>query len=147
MASSIDKGAEHASAALRFGSAVHAAAERAGYDLRPGAGGRKALAEDVGMSPSAVGRMLRGETLPHPTQFERIADAVRVELRDLLVRGGVISADSANNLPVRVRSHPISPEEAADTWGITDPVIRRFLLATIAQAIGLQQETRKEEAG
>ncbi|MEV4613266.1 helix-turn-helix transcriptional regulator [Kitasatospora sp. NPDC049258] len=144
---SIDKGAEHASTARRFGAAVYTAAERAGYDLRPGAGGRKALADDVGMSASAVGRMLRGETLPHPAQFERIADAVRIELRDLLVRGGVISAYSANNLPVRVRSHPISPEEAADAWGITDPVIRRFLLATIAQAINLQQENRKEAAG
>ncbi|MFJ1706031.1 helix-turn-helix domain-containing protein [Kitasatospora sp. NPDC088346] len=147
MASSMGKDPEQTSTALRFGDAVHAAAERAGYDLRPGAGGRKALAEDVGMSQSAVGRMLKGETLPHPTQFERIADAVRVELRDLLVRGGVISAESANNLPVRVRSHPISPEEAADAWGITDPVIRRFLLATIAQAISLQQESRKEAAG
>ncbi|MEU9133333.1 helix-turn-helix transcriptional regulator [Kitasatospora sp. NPDC048540] len=135
------------STARRFGAAVHEAAERAGYDLRPGAGGRAALAKDVGMSASAVGRMLRGDTLPRPSQFEQIAYAVHVELRDLLVRGGVISRDSANSLPLRVRSQAISPEEAADAWGITDPVIRKFLLATISQAITMQHGQREENAG
>ncbi|WP_354642142.1 helix-turn-helix domain-containing protein [Kitasatospora camelliae] len=128
--------------AQRFGALVHEAAGRAGYDLTPGAGGRLALARDTGMSASAVSRMLRGETLPRPAQFQRIAQAVRVELPDLLVRGGVISPDSANDLSQGVRS-PITPEGALDSWGIRHPVIRKFLLAAIAQAIDLQQESER----
>ncbi|GAA2806899.1 MULTISPECIES: helix-turn-helix domain-containing protein [Kitasatospora] len=129
--------------ARRFGAVVHEAAQRAGYDLRPGAGGRLALARDTGMSASAVGRMLRGETLPRPSQFQRIAQALDLDLPDLLVRGGVISEDSANDLSQGVRS-PITPEGALDTWGITHPVIRRFLLASIAQAVALQRECETE---
>jgi transcriptional regulator with XRE-family HTH domain len=128
--------------AQRFGAVVHEAAQRAGYDLRPGAGGRLALARDTGMSASAVGRMLRGETLPRPSQFERIAQVVHLGLHELLVRGGVISEDSANDLSQGVRS-PITPEEALDAWGVTHPMIRKFLLATIAQAVGLQRESER----
>lgn len=131
--------------AQRFGAVVHAAADRAGYDLRPGAGGRAALAKDTGMSASAVGRMLRGDTLPRPSQFERIARAVHLDLHELLVGGGVISSDSANDLSIRVRSQPITPENAADAWGISNPMIRRILLANIRQAISMQRDSEQEE--
>jgi len=132
--------------AQRFGQVVHEAARRAGYDLTPGSGGRLALARDTGMSASAVGRMLRGETLPRPSQFQRIAQAVDLDLPDLLVRGGVISEESANDLSQGVRS-PITAEGALDAWGITHPVIRRFLLATIAQAVAMQRESGHESPG
>jgi transcriptional regulator with XRE-family HTH domain len=135
-----DSARESTTPAQRFGAVVHEAAVRAGYDLRTGSGGRVALARDTGMSASAVGRMLRGETLPRPSQFERIARAVRFDLHDLLVRGGVISEDSGNDLSERVRSHTITPEEAADAWGITNPMVRKILLADIAQAISLQRD-------
>lgn len=133
--------------AQRFGAVVHEAAQRTGYDLTTGAGGRAALARDTGMSASAVGRMLRGETLPRPSQFERIARAVHLDLHDLLVRGGVISPDSANDLSERVRSLPITPEDAADAWGITNPMIRKILLANIMQAIGMQRDFEQEHTG
>lgn len=126
--------------ARRFGAVVHEAAQRVGYDLTPGSGGRLALARDTGMSASAVGRMLRGETLPRPSQFERIAQVVNVDLHELLVRGGVISESSANDLSQGVRS-PITPEIALDAWGVTHPMLRKFLLAAICQAIGLQRES------
>ncbi|GAA0667527.1 hypothetical protein GCM10010193_18980 [Kitasatospora atroaurantiaca] len=140
-----DNTRESSTPAERFGAVVHEAAQRAGYDLRPGSGGRVALARDTGMSASAVGRMLRGETLPRPSQFERIARAVHLDLHELLVRGGVISAESANDLSERVRSQPITPEEAADAWGITNPMVRKILLADIAQAISLQREAEPEQ--
>ncbi|GGV30437.1 hypothetical protein GCM10010495_53480 [Kitasatospora herbaricolor] len=132
--------------AQRFGAVVHEAAQRAGYDLTPGTGGRLALARDTGMSASAVGRMLRGETLPRPSQFQRIAQVVHLDLRELLVRGGIVSEDSANDLDRGVRS-PITPEEALDAWGIRHPMIRKFLLATIAQAFALQRESEHESRG
>lgn len=131
--------------AQRFGALVCELAPRAGYDLTTGAGGRAALARDVGMSPSAVGRMVNGETLPMPSQFEKIARALHTDVRHLMVAAGVISStDWAESSIPDVRSatvqSPLSPQEAADAWGITDPMIRRMLINSIEQAIHLQRE-------
>ncbi|MFD8774562.1 XRE family transcriptional regulator [Streptomyces sp. NPDC059916] len=122
-------------------------AKEAGYDLRSGAGGRSALARDIGsMSASAVSRMLDGKTLPMPHQFEGIARAVNTDVRTLLVTAGVISPNSwpkdakANVRSATPRSQITSPEEAADAWGITDPGIRSMLIGSIEQAIRLQAE-------
>lgn len=132
--------------AERFGALVQELAPRAGYDLTPNAGGRAALARDTGMSTSAVGRMIAGKTLPMPAQFEAIARALNADVRSLLVAAEVISATAwpkttdPDVLSV-TRSSPLSPEEAADAWGITDPMVRRFLLSTIREAMRLQRET------
>ncbi|MFD0502229.1 hypothetical protein ACFQ0G_52480 [Streptomyces chiangmaiensis] len=34
----------------------------------------------------------------------------------------------------------LSPDEAMNAWGITDPIIRKTLSGSIAQAIQLQEE-------
>ncbi|WP_433856748.1 helix-turn-helix domain-containing protein [Streptomyces kronopolitis] len=122
-------------------------AKQAGYDLKSGAGGRSALARDIGsMSASAVSRMLDGKTLPMPHQYEGIARAVKTDVRTLLVTAGVISANSwPKDVTTDVRSATpqspnTSPEEAADAWGITDPGIRSMLIGSIEQAIRLQDE-------
>jgi transcriptional regulator with XRE-family HTH domain len=137
--------------AKRFGDLVRQLAPAAGYDLTTGAGGRAALARDVGMSPSAVGRMVNGETLPMPGQFEKIARALNTDVRNLMVAAGVISStDWAESKIPDVRSatvqSPPSPEEAADAWGITDPMIRRMLISNIEQAIRLQREATEHTA-
>lgn len=141
-----DDAAPAETAARSFGAVVHEAAQRAGYDLTPGAGGRLALARETGMSASAVGRMLRGETLPRPSQFERIAQVLNLDLHELLVQGGVISEEYANDLSSGVCS-PITPEGALDAWGVTHPVIREFLLAAIAQAIVMQRKSEHHSHG
>jgi len=105
------------------------------------------------MSQSAVSRMLDGKTLPMPHQYEAIASALNVDVRNLLLSAGVISAHSwpeASNLDVpsvTTRSQPLSPEEAADAWGITDPSIRSMLINTIEQAISLQHRADQSERG
>lgn len=137
----------HPTPAQRFGRLITEAAERAGYDLRPGAGGRVALARAVGMAPSGVGRMLDGKTLPRPSQFEAIAAALGLDVRALLIQAEIISAGSwTNSTGEGVRS-VITPEEAADSWGITNPLVRKMLLANIQQAMRLQAESDTEGEG
>ncbi|MEU1815219.1 helix-turn-helix transcriptional regulator [Streptomyces roseifaciens] len=139
--------------AQRFGALVVKLATKAGYDLSPGAGGRAALARDIGMSPSAVGRMVDGKTLPMTHQFEPIARAVGVDVRDLLVVGGVISGRgwpkgaNADVLSANSQSTPLSPEDVADMWGITEPGIRSMLISSAEQAIRLQNEADSRNNG
>lgn len=139
--------------ARRFGALIAELASKAGYDLTSGQGGRTALARDTGMSASAVGRMIVGKTLPMPHQFESLARAVHADVRTLLVTAGVISGES---WPVSSDPHvlspeaqPLSPEHAADEWGITDPAIRSMLVSTVRNAIRLQNELngRRGERG
>lgn len=136
----------------RFAEYVRQAAVDAGYDIegRRG-GGKKALADKTGMSPSSVGRMLAGQTLPDPSQFEKLADALNVPLIDLLVRGGVVSEEAVQGTlahhtrikPVET-SEPISPEEAARMLGIRNPDrVRMFA----AMATTLLEQERAAEAG
>lgn len=138
--------------AARFGALVTELATRAGYDLTSGSGGRTALAKDIGMSASAVGRMLDGKTLPMPSQYERIARAVNEPVRNLLVQGGVISAEAwpkTDSTDVRsgISQSQLTPEAAADAWNIHDPMIRSMLVSNIHQAIRLQREAHDREHG
>lgn len=143
---------EPESAARRFGALVTRLAIEAGYELTARGGGRAALAQRTGMSPSAVGRMLAGETLPRPDQYESIADAVGADVTDLLIAGGVLTPNKGRihgNSAVRSatsQSLSLSPEAAADRWGITNPMIRSMLISNIRQAIGLQEEADRAAA-
>jgi hypothetical protein len=138
----------------RFGALITQLAERAGYDPTSGTGGRAALARDIGsMSPSAVGRMLDGKTLPMPHQLEAIARVIHADVRELLVSAGVISANAwpkgANTdvlSTTSAPSQPPSPEAAADMWGITEPGIRDMLIGNVRQAIRLQNELNSRNA-
>ena len=116
-----------------FAAYVAAAARAAGYDIdSPRGGGRTALARDAGVSLSTISRLLSGERAPDPIYFEGIARALGVPLRELLHRSGIISAESIHNWPdSAVRSRPITPREAADDLGITDPVDREMFLAMV----------------
>jgi transcriptional regulator with XRE-family HTH domain len=111
--------------------------------MTPGSGGRTELARDCGMSPSAMGRTLEGKTLPRPSQFELIARAVHRDVREALVEGGIISAESwTDSQVVAVRSQPTTPEQVLDSWGINDPTLRAMLLANIKQAMELSNQER-----
>ncbi|WP_124273543.1 helix-turn-helix transcriptional regulator [Streptomyces sp. ADI96-15] len=140
------------STAERFGRLITNLAIEAGYNLDSGGGGRSALARDIGMSPSAVGRMLSGKTLPMPHQLETIARVVHTDVRTLLVTAGVISDRSwpgetnADVLSASQQSQPasLSPEAAADAWGITEPGIRSMLLGSIEHAIRLQEASSRQ---
>ncbi|MFF4900547.1 helix-turn-helix domain-containing protein [Streptomyces sp. NPDC001068] len=146
-----DHSSERSQIAQRFGALVSQLAPAAGYDMTPGAGGRKALARDTGMSESAVGRMLTGLTLPMPNQFENLARVLNTDVRNLLVAAGVISREAwpdgaIPDVGSRSSQSPLSPEAYADSWGITDPVIRQTMVGSIEMAIRLQRAQDTEHA-
>jgi hypothetical protein len=127
--------------AQRFGAWLTAAALAAGYDVTPGGGGRTALAEACGLSPSAMGRALDGKTLPRPTQYELIAKAVKREVNEVFVEGGILSPEySTTGGEVAVRSQPTTLEQQLEYWGVTNPVARTMLVANIEQAIKLSSQ-------
>lgn len=113
---------------VRFVRYIREAAGRAGYDIdSPRGGGKKAIAKATGMSPSSVGRMLAGQTIPSPPQLEKLAEALRVPLIDLLVLSGVVSEQAKHRVgaggpPVRPVGLPsLTIEEAALALGIRSP--------------------------
>ncbi|MDX2839485.1 helix-turn-helix transcriptional regulator [Streptomyces ipomoeae] len=111
--------------AQRFAEFIRPAVVAAGYDIdSPRGGGKKELAEATGMSPSSVGRMLAGQTLPEPVHLERLAEALGVSLMDLLVRSGVVSEKAgrtAHTPPPAAPERPLTPEAAARALGIRSP--------------------------
>lgn len=129
----------------RFGAYLTKLATDAGYDLNPRRGGRAALAAEVGMSPSAIGRALKGETLPRPAQMEPLARALGAHLPDMLREAGLVTGGTSHEWPkTEVRSAP-TPEQIADQLGITHPVPREALILDIQHAIRAQE--RIDDAG
>lgn len=102
-----------------------------GYDISgPRTGGRGAFATDSGISPSTVGRLLRGDKVTDTRVLALLAAALRVPLGEVLVRAGVL-----NEGELRAVQHPttgsrrITPEQAADELGITDSQARRLFVS------------------
>lgn len=106
----------------------------AGLDIdRQRGGGRQALAQAVGVSPSTVARWLAGASMPSPEHFEPIADTVGVPVVTMLVDSGIISAGSLTlSQSTGVRFQPITPTQAADDLGLTDPVERALFFREFA---------------
>ncbi|MFJ3083879.1 helix-turn-helix domain-containing protein [Streptomyces halstedii] len=120
----------------QFAEYIRAAVTSAGYDIdSPRGGGKKALAKATGMSPTSVGRMLAGQTMPDPAVLERLAEVLRLPLPELLVRSGLISRRHrasiekvVSEMPPRV---PLTPAEAARHLGIMNPDNISFFEQTV----------------
>ncbi|MFF7234437.1 helix-turn-helix domain-containing protein [Streptomyces sioyaensis] len=117
--------------AAAFAAWLHAELEARGYDLSgPRSGGRGAFAKDSGISPSTVGRMLRGDHITDTRVLALLAQALRVSLADVLVRAGVIDEDELKAVQnPATGTRRISPEQAADELGIDDEQSRRLFLS------------------
>lgn len=143
--------ASQVSRAQRFAEYIRPAVVAAGYDIdSPRGGGKKALAQATGMSPSSVGRMLAGQTLPDPVHLERLATALRVSLIDLLIRSGIVSVEASGTVTPAAPTPaaptpepPLTPEAAARALGIRSPDrIRMFT----AMASTLIEQERADDA-
>lgn len=132
-----------------FAAYVADAARRAGYDIdSPRGGGKTGLAKDAGIDPSTLSRFLKSERSIEPGSFEGLARALGVPVRELLVRGGVVSSESLPQWPESaVRSRPITPSEAAAELGITDPVNREMFLAMVNRLRAERAATRDDAGG
>lgn len=75
---------------------------RRGYDIdAPRGGGQKQLASDSGVSDGAISKILSGESIPKVELMAKLADALGVTLREMLLRSGKalpddLVADSGN---------------------------------------------------
>lgn len=129
--------------AARFGEYIARAARAAGYDVdSPRGGGKKALAEQAGMSHASVSRMLAGQTIPSPSFFQSLARAVRVEVGDLFVISGLLSGGELSRSSPSPR--PLSPREAASDLGIRDPS-KVQLFEAMVRAFLLEQEEAEDD--
>ncbi|MFJ8082000.1 helix-turn-helix domain-containing protein [Streptomyces sp. NPDC096205] len=145
--------AQKASRAYRFAEYIRPAVLAAGYDIdSPRGGGRKELADATGMSPSSVGRMLAGQTLPDPVHLERLAEVLQLPLMEMLIRSGVVSARAGQAAKPSTQhpppNTPLTPETAARLLGIRSPD-RVQMFAAMARTLVDQEraeEGRRTEA-
>jgi transcriptional regulator with XRE-family HTH domain len=131
--SKLDTTNEDARASAEFGRWLTRLLEAKGYNLSgPRSGGRTAFAEDSGLSASTVSRLLRGE-MPTDTRILRtLAEAIDVPYPEVLVRAGVMTSEELAAIQDRRRPAPgrrLTPEEAADELGITDPAERKVFVS------------------
>lgn len=137
---------ERKAVAARFGALVTDLAKARGFDVSTGAGGRSELARQLGMHVSMVSRALDGEVLPQPWQFRMWAKVLSVPLRNLMVETGVVSPEDwpegqVPDVPSVISSlQAPDPEAVAEAYQITDPLIRRGLIADINKARAMQAE-------
>ena len=76
-----------------FAAWLRARATAAGYDLSsPRAGGRSKLAADTGVSLSQIARVLSAKNRPDIDTQRQLAKALRVPLREMLIRSGTVLA-------------------------------------------------------
>ena len=115
-----------------FGAWLTHRLEELGYNLSGArSGGRAAFAADSGLSPSTVTRLLRDE-MPTDTRILRtLAEAIRVPYPEVLVRAGVLTAEelAAVQRPTTPPGGRLTPEQAADELGITDPAERKVFVS------------------
>ncbi|MER6358176.1 transcriptional regulator [Streptomyces sp. NPDC001634] len=127
--------------AQRIGAYLTAVATAAGYDVRRRQGGRAQLAAVTGLSLTTISRTLEGKTLPLPSQLTTWATVLNLDHGRMLVESGLIPEQRGPRPASReVSSAALSPDEAMNAWGITDPIIRKTLSGSIVQAIKLQVE-------
>lgn len=114
-----------------FAAWLHDQLTRRGYDLSGlRSGGKSAFAADSGISPSTVGRLLRGDNVTDTRVLGLLAKALHVPLGEVLVRAGILDErELAIVRDPQPGERRITPEQAADELGITDEQARRVFVS------------------
>ncbi|MGE7437522.1 helix-turn-helix domain-containing protein [Kitasatospora sp. NPDC001175] len=112
----------------------------AGYDTTPHRGGRRALAMDMGVDPSVVGKMLGGFTPAIETQRRLVevlnSKNVKVTVREMLIRSGTLREEDLP-LPDEQAPPPIAEIDlyaVARRYGIPDERAELFVASARALA-------------
>lgn len=112
-------------------------AVKAGYDLSgPRSGGRKALADDTGISHASICRMLNGQTIPVAEVLESLADAIDVPVGRLFELAGVVSPGALTG--VQTDPEPLTVKQAAAQLGIRKPLHVALLESIVATLLADQ---------
>ncbi|MFE5851977.1 helix-turn-helix domain-containing protein [Streptomyces sp. NPDC056500] len=111
---------------------LHDQLTQRGYELNsPRGGGKSRFAADSGISPATVGRLLKGDRVTDFAVLELLSTALRIPLGEILVRAGMLDRSELRAVRSPAPSPRITPDQALDELGITDPAARTALLATI----------------
>lgn len=106
---------------------------RQGYDVSGlRSGGRSRFAEDSGISPASVGRLINSGDVKDIGVLTLLAQALRVPLGEVLVRAGILAESELRAVQEPPpTSHPMTPDEAADALGIDDDLDRELFRNTV----------------
>lgn len=142
----------------RLAAYVRRHAPHAGYDL--GAWGEQSrLARDADMDTGTLARLLRGERVPLPKALWPLAQALskrtspttaqqdaRHCYTEMLVAGGIIPAESVTRQPVDLApAQPITADDLAAQWGVTDPDGRKLVSDMLARLRMLAQHPAPDQ--
>ncbi|GHJ27034.1 hypothetical protein TPA0910_14670 [Streptomyces hygroscopicus subsp. sporocinereus] len=137
------QGNDHATPA-DFAAWLRQQLERRGYDLRPRGGGQTRFAQDSGIGAGTVSRMLRGQGAMETRVLQMLAEALELPLAEVLVAAGVLSRNELQAVQHKgPRPDPLTPEQAADELGITDPQ-SRTLFVSMTETLRQQRAERGE---
>lgn len=123
---------------------LHAQLSARGYDLSTRGGARTRFADDSGIGRATISRILNGQGATDIRVLTQLAAALGTPLGTVLIIAGLVTPD---DLQAIQHPHPnpeqrITPEQAADRLGITDPTQRAVFLASVA---ALQRPPRPAE--
>jgi transcriptional regulator with XRE-family HTH domain len=119
------------------------------YNLSARGGGQRRLAEQTGLSPATISRLLTGSALnPDPESLRRIADQLGLPFPEMLVQFGVLTAAELHAVQTTPPSDrpPLTEEQAAAEVGITDPVALDMYKAGVRAARELQEKRLQQRA-
>ncbi|SDT69579.1 Cro/C1-type HTH DNA-binding domain-containing protein [Streptomyces sp. TLI_053] len=116
-----------------------------GYDLGARGGGRTKFAADAGISASSVSRLLAGRGKYEAALLAKIAPVLRVELSELMVRAGIVTADAIGRAAdPQPDGPPMTPQEAAAQLGIqSDTAVALFV--SMVRTMQEQEATRRQQ--
>ncbi|MDN3259627.1 helix-turn-helix transcriptional regulator [Streptomyces sp. CSDS2] len=108
-----------------------------GYDIdSPRGGGKTKLAEDAGVHRAAITRLLQRQSMPDLDTMRGLARALRVPVRDVLIRSGKLTEEDLplSPPPAAGAAAPggaaLSAEQAAAALGIPDHLRAAFVQIT-----------------
>ncbi|MCI3274979.1 helix-turn-helix domain-containing protein [Streptomyces cylindrosporus] len=114
-----------------------------GYDIdSPRGGGRTKLAEDAGVHRAAVTRLLQRQSMPDLDTMRGLARALRVPVRDVLIRSGRLTEEDLPQSPAPPTpaspspDAPLSAEQAATALGIPEHLRSAFVQITEQLRLG-----------
>jgi transcriptional regulator with XRE-family HTH domain len=134
----------------RFFALVLPALEEAGYTAY---GRQQQLVAETGMNKSTVSRLLRQEQIPHVKFFPALAKAIGVDPVELLVAAGVLPPEYLESQQTlsetdrsQVGSGPVTVEDVAEQFGITDDV-GKFTLYAVIEKLKSSEDQDTENPG
>lgn len=111
-----------------------------GYDIdSPRGGGKSRIADEAGVHRAAVTRLLQRQSMPDLETTRRLARALDVPVREMLIRSGRLTAEELADphdylttaAPGPERGHRITPEEVAELLGV--PADRREVFVRVVE--------------